>query len=180
MKGLAIGLMVAGVLAAAGGAVGVATNNGGSSNVVATASPTGSVPVSPAPVPSASLSPSPSPSPAAESVQEFLPLFAAAFRGGDAAFLLTRLHPAVITLYGEKQCQTYTATLTDPTRAYRITSVSAPGTYAYTPDGRSIQVPDVLTVRVRQTAYGQRVTGPIHLAVVDGTVRWFTDCGTPQ
>jgi hypothetical protein len=179
VKGLAIGLMVAGVLAAAGGALGVATNNGGT-QVVASASPTGSVRVSPAPVPSPSLSASPSPSPASETVQEFLPLFAAAFRGGDAAFLLARLHPAVITLYGRQQCATYTATLTDATRAYRITSVSAPGTYTYSPDGRSIQVPDVLTVRVRQTAYGQKVTGPIHLAVVDGTVRWFTDCGTPQ
>jgi hypothetical protein len=178
VKGLAIGLMVAGVLAAAGGVVGVVTNNGGTSNVVATASPTGSVAVSPAPVPSASLSPSPSP--AAETVQEFLRLFAAAFRGGDAAFLLARLHPAVITLYGQEQCTTYTATLTDPTRAYRFISVSAPGTYDYSPDGRSIQVSDVLTVRVRQTAYGQTITGPIHLAVVEGTVRWFTDCGTPQ
>jgi hypothetical protein len=180
VKGLAIGLMVAGVLAAAGGAVGIATNNGGSTQVVSSASPTGSVPVSPAPVPSASLSPTPSPSAAAETVQAFLPLFAAAFRSGDSAFLLAHLHPAVITLYGQQQCETYTGTLTDPTRAYRITSVSAPGTYAYSPDGRSIQVPDVLTVRVRQTAYGQKVSGPIHLAVVDGTVRWFTDCGTPQ
>ena len=180
MKGLAIGLMVAGVLAAAGGAVGIATNNGGSTEVVASASPTGSVPVSPAPVPSGSLSPTPSPSAAAETVRAFLPLFAAAFRSGDAAFLLARLHPAVITLYGQRQCETYTATLTDPTRAYRITSVSAPGTYAYSPDGRSIRVPDVLTVRVRQTAHGQRVNGPIHLAIVDGTVRWFTDCGTPR
>lgn len=172
--------MVVGVLAAAGGAVGIATNDGGTTEVVASASPTGSVPVSPAPVPSASLSSSPSPSPATETVQEFLPLFGAAFRSGDAAFLLSRLHPAVITLYGQQQCETYTATLTDPSRAYRFTSVSAPGPYAYSPDGRSIQIPDVLTVRVRQTAYGQRTTGPIHLAVVDGTVRWFTDCGTPQ
>jgi hypothetical protein len=176
VKRLPIGLMVAGVLLAAGGGIGLATNGGGGTPV-AGGSPGGTS------SPSASASPSASPSvslsPAAESVPDFLATFARAVRRGDAPFLLARLHPAVTDLYGQQQCETFLASIRDRTRAYEVLSMSALMPYVYDPDGRSIQVGDVFSVRVRQTANGTTTTNIIHLGLVDGQIRWFTDCGTP-
>ena len=178
MKGLAVALMVVGVLAAAGGAVGVATKGGGTTGAVV--SPTLSASLSPP----TSLSPSPfesvSPPAPAESVRDFLASLAQAVRSKDQAFLLARLHPAVIALYGQQQCETFVSTLSDPTRAFRVRSVSALGQYNYNPDGTSTVVQDVYTVRVRVTANGQTAVTDVHLGLVDGQIRWFTDCGTPQ
>jgi hypothetical protein len=180
VKGLAIGLMVVGVLAAAGGAVGLATKGDGTTVAVATPSGSVSVSVSPASPSAPSVSPSPSPSLGVEAVRAFLSPFARAVRSGDAAYLLAKLHPVVITVYGEQQCRTYLASFRDRTRAYRVMSVSDLQMYDYNPDRLSIPVMNVLTVLVRQTAAGETAPAQIHLGLVEGELRWFTDCGTPQ
>jgi hypothetical protein len=182
VKGFAVALMVVGVLAAAGGVVGLATNGGGSTVAVATPSASTSVSVAPSPSSQASPSGSPSPTPSlgVEAVRAFLAPFARAIRSGDTAFLLAKLHPAVITLYGEQQCRTFLAGIRDRTRAYRVVSVSGLQIYDYNPDGLSIPLMNVFTVLVRQTADGESAPASIHLGLVDGGLRWFTDCGTPQ
>jgi hypothetical protein len=116
----------------------------------------------------------------AETVEEFLAAFATAFRDGDEAFLLERLNPATIELYGEKQCAALIATLHDPTRAYALRKTSEPKPYDYNPDGRSITVPDVYTVTVQATVNGETSKQEIHLAPVTDTLTWFADCGKPR
>ena len=115
----------------------------------------------------------------AETVEEFLRAFATAFREGDEAFLLERLNPATLDLYGEPQCKALIATLKDPTRAYELRKTSKPKPYEYNPDGRSITVPNVYTVTVQVTANGELSKQEIHLAPVTDTLTWFADCGDP-
>jgi hypothetical protein len=169
---MAIALMAAGVLAVAGGAVGLATNKGETPVAVGSASPSAS--------PSTSASPSASPSPVAETVEEFLPVFQDAINSGDAAFLLDRLHPAVLDLYGEAQCRTGLTAFRDPTLRFKILSVAGPEPYVYDPDGREIPVEDAFKVRVRRTSQGTTKRTDVHFALIGGQLRWFTDCGTPK
>ena len=115
----------------------------------------------------------------AETVEEFLAAFATAFREGDEAFLLERLNPATIELYGEPQCKALIATLKDPTRAYELSKTSEPRPYGYNPDGRSITIPNTYTVTVQVTANGELSEQEIHLAPVTDTLTWFADCGDP-
>src|SRR6266536_32932 len=119
--------MVVGALVAAGGLVGLGTVNDNKPPP----------PTSPAAIasPTSSPSPSASPSTAAETVEQFLPGFQGAIKSGDAAFLLARLHPAVLDLYGDAQCRTYLSAFKDATLRYTILSVTGPGTYDYNPDG---------------------------------------------
>jgi hypothetical protein len=175
----AIVLMVLGALTAGAGAVGLATS-GDKTAATGSPSPTLSASLSIPPIGSPSaVAPSVAPSVAPETAEQFLPLLANAVRNQQTDFLLARLHPEVISLYGEDQCRTFVSTLNDPTRAYVIMSVSSPGTWNYTPDGRSIPVDDVYTVRVSATVNGKTTTGDVHLGLVEGQLRWFTDCGTP-
>ena len=174
----AIVLMSLGVLFAGVGAIGLATTGGGTTSATGSPSPSLSASLSLGPTGSpVPVQPSVSPTP--ETVEQFLPLLAAAVRNRQADFLLARLHPEVITLYGEAQCRTFVSSLRDPTRAYLIRSVSTLGMWNYTPDGRSIPITDVYTVNVTATVNGKSTTSDIHVALVDGQLRWFTDCGTP-
>jgi hypothetical protein len=180
VKGLAVALMVVGVLAAAGGALGLATKGGGTPAAVASATPSASPSPPASGSPSSAVSPSPSASAVTETPQQFLPLFAKAIRRGSVVFLLDRLHPVVIDTYGEGQCRTYLQRFRDRTAAYKILSMSARMQYIYSPDGLAIRVDDVFSVRVNRTANGSTSTVIIHLGLVGDQIRWFTDCGTPQ
>jgi hypothetical protein len=53
--------------------------------------------------------------------------------------------------------------------------VQAPGVFAWQSDGLSRDVPDTNDVITTQNAQ----SSTIHVALVDGTWRWFADCGTP-
>lgn len=71
--------------------------------------------------PSESSEPSPPPTPElAETPQEFFDLFADAVLAEDDAFLLERLHPAVIEMYGRRQCRAAVAAL-ESTPGYEVT-----------------------------------------------------------
>ena len=59
----------------------------------------------------------------------------------------------------------------------RRASPAAP--WDYTTDGLTVQIPDAITVDASITAKGATETLAFHVAMVDGEVRWFTDCGIP-
>jgi hypothetical protein len=110
-----------------------------------------------------------------ETPQQFLDTFSAAITNRDGAFLSNRLHPAVITRYGKAACDTYTSSALSPVQ-FVVTEVRRPSNYAWTTDGQTTNVPDTNEVAVRQTAGGTTQDRVIHIALVDGLWRWFTDC----
>ncbi len=56
--------------------------------------------------------------------------------------------------------------------------VSGPEIWTRERDGRSIEIKNVYTVRINQTAEGETTPMEIHSVIAeDGTYRWLTDCG---
>jgi hypothetical protein len=123
--------------------------------------------------------PPPAPEPEGETPREFAAALAAAFRGGDEAFLVDRLNDAVIELYGRDQCAAFVAGLEDATRRFEVRSVSDLQPYVYNPDGRSIAIPSAYAVDTRVTAEGETSGAELHFAPRDGELTWFADCGDP-
>lgn len=115
--------------------------------------------------------------PAHESADAFITAFAAARRKGDSGLLFARLHPAVIARYGEPQCRSAVAGLTDSTAQLTVQSTSALAPWDYTSDGRTTTIQNVETVHAAGTLGGMDVQPEFHFAVVDGERRIFMDCG---
>lgn len=114
-----------------------------------------------------------------EPPEDFVKALAAAFREGDTAFLVERLNPAVIAVYGVEQC---TASIQpDPTRSFTVTSVSELEPYVYNPDGLAKEISGgAYTVLADVVAGGATATGrELHFAPVGRRLTWFTDCGQP-
>jgi hypothetical protein len=147
-------------------------------------SPTVGPQPSPTAAPSPTVGPQPSPTaaptfPTASDVEAFLPRLTAAFRGGDAAFLLKTLHPAVLQLYGKPACRSYLSGLQDPTFDIVVQSISGPAPWTYERDGRSAPIDDAFAVHGSVTQAGTTADEVVHVAASGGSLRWFTDCGTP-
>jgi hypothetical protein len=115
----------------------------------------------------------------AETPQQFLTLLADGLAVGGNPLMLTRLHPAVIERYGEEQCTQSIANEPDAAAKFEVISVSEPATYAWTTDGLTTDIPDTLTVQVTRTSSQGTTTQDVHITPIDGTFRWFTDCGDP-
>lgn len=124
----------------------------------------------------------------AETINAFTEKWQQAFRSGDIDFLVTRLHPASIERYGEPACRESTKRQSpDPGWTITVKKVSELGLYEYASDQLSTVVNGVYTVTVvreigrpSQTGQGSPpVESEIHLALVGGKLRWFSDCGTP-
>ena len=118
--------------------------------------------------------------PAVETLDAFIQAFVPALQFNDAAFLLDRLHPAVLELYGAETCQsTLAQRKIDPTYDIEVLSSSGPGPWAWEVDGRTTPIAEVYTIDAIQTREGEKKARPMHLGQVDGRFRWFTDCGDP-
>jgi len=139
--------------------------------------PAGGAKEEPSPQPTETETAEPAPEP--ETPEEFAVALAAAHREGDAAFLLQRLHPEVIDLYGRKQCASFLKTIRDETRDYQVTGSSQLEPWPYEPDGRSIVVEDVYSVDVEATVAGETSSEELHFGLVGEELTWFTDCGEP-
>jgi hypothetical protein len=139
--------------------------------------PAGGAKEEPSPVPAETETATPSPD--LETPEEFAGALAAAHREGDAAFLLDRLHPEVIALYGRQQCSAFVKTIRDQTRDYQVTGSSDLEPWPYEPDGRSIIVDDVYSVDVEATVAGETSSEELHFGLVGEELTWFTDCGEP-
>ena len=119
------------------------------------------------------------PAAAAEKPEAFLAAFVRAVNTDDQAFLVDRLHPAVIDRYGAAQCQTYVAALVDPDASLGLVDVTGPDDFEYASDGLARSVPDTLTFAVDGTLGGRAGAREYHFALVDGQFRIFADCGDP-
>lgn len=116
------------------------------------------------------------------SVQEFYDLFELAVQGGDGDVLYDRLHPAVFELYGEQQCRTFIdAGFDNPELEFEAQAVGPLEPWTWERDGRSVEVGDAVAVQLLQRTPAVPDPAPqeAHLALVDGEIRWFTDCGEP-
>jgi hypothetical protein len=111
----------------------------------------------------------------------FFAAFADALRGADAEHLLATLHPLVAERYGAETCRAYLGGLDVPAFSAEVLSVEPAGvTFVWETDGLSTEVPDAVRLVLRRTEDGSTfVESDVHLARVDGGLRWFTDCGTP-
>ena len=113
-----------------------------------------------------------------ETVEEFALAFAAALDRGDADFVFNRLHPVVIAIHDEASCR---ATVEDRVLLitdYRLTGpVSGPESVDFTVSNRVITVSEQFRAPVAFGFQGTEVETEGVFALLDGEMRWFTDCG---
>jgi hypothetical protein len=112
-------------------------------------------------------------------VAAFTSVLVPAMRDADAATLVAILHPATLERYGTDACLAELGRLNDPTFDIVVHGVRSPEPWAYRTDGLTTTIADALGVDASVTANGSTAATELHLAIVDGEVRWFTDCGTP-
>jgi hypothetical protein len=98
--------------------------------------------------------------------------------------MVDALAPAVFERYGRAACEAQLGSQApEPSRAFEILEVGAPAPWDYERDGLSTTIDDAIAVRARVT--GPTPSGDVtdeaelHVQLVDGEVRWFSDCGTP-
>ena len=108
----------------------------------------------------------------------FVPELVAAIRAGDNDFKYARLHPAVIDRYGEAICRAGLSPA-QPDFVMDVVSVGPPEAWDWVTDGVTTTIPDTIPVTVRRIGDDGTtlVEAVIHLADVEGEIRWFTDCG---
>lgn len=166
---VAIAAIVIGAIVSVIGVAGAAADWGSSSKSSASIKP---LAIS-ATAPTAS-----STSPRPESAVDFVTHLDAAIKNHDVEFLFTRLHPAVIARYGAARCRAFVGNVSGD---YIVTGTpSAPSSYAYASDRKTTEVANVVSVPVRiPHADGTVENTALHTARVDGTYRYFVDCGTP-
>ncbi|MFA5883800.1 MAG: hypothetical protein WDA60_08120 [Acidimicrobiia bacterium] len=111
----------------------------------------------------------------AETPEAFLAALGTALTNGDTAFLGARLHPAVIQRYGATACDGFAAGHHTPVQ-FTVNEVRAPSAYAWTTDGRTTTVPNTTEVVVTAASGGTAGPQTVHVALVDGTWRYFADC----
>lgn len=155
------------------GGAGTTTTTGSSQTTASTSS---AATVAPTTTPPGPTSTSPTATAPSETPESFLAQLASALRTGDTKFLDARLHPAVIERFGEAACIAALPALTDPTAAFTVKSVEKPAPYEWKIGDKSTTVPDTVAVQVTRTRKGQALDVTVHVTLVDGTYRWFTDC----
>ena len=135
-----------------------------------------------APARATGTTPVPTTAPVGTRAVAFFADWANALRTGDATFLYERLHPAVVDRYGDTACRAYVGAIQRPLAATEVLGTDpATAAWSWETDGRSTEIPDALGLRLRRTEDGSTYTeSDVHVALVDGEVRWFTDCGTPR
>lgn len=114
--------------------------------------------------------------PGPDLVLAFADAFRTALASGDGDFAYQRLHPIVLAIFGEDLCRGYVDREVTLIQEYRITGeVDGPSRRVYeTPDG-DIGV-DIYEAPATFTFQGQEFEATGAFALVDGEVRWFTEC----
>ena len=114
-----------------------------------------------------------------ETPQAFFDLYSQAMQMGNAGFLLDRLHPVVIDMYGEPACQTRVEGLLEPTLQAQVNSVEGPMPWLFERDGQVHEIRQTYNVDLTITVGGEPSDRQVHLEQIDGLQTWFTDCGDP-
>jgi hypothetical protein len=185
-RGLGALLMAIGLVVTTIGAFELVSSAGGGT---AAASPTPGLP-SPAPSPTpavTAVAPTTTATPDPDAlVGAFVANLATQIGAGTQVALLDALDPAVIARYGVEACRTQLASFPpDPTYGIVVNTVATPAPWDYASDARTTTIPDALAVDAIVTGGGvngatpSSATRTLHFHLVDGVVRWFTDCGTP-
>jgi hypothetical protein len=113
-------------------------------------------------------------------VKGFIEWLNAAFQSRDTDALFESLHPAVTDLYGSGACQAYLESVIENPPHLEVLTVTEQESWVWEIDGRATTIENVYSVSVNLTAQGQTTQTEIHLARrEDGSIGWFTDCGTP-
>jgi hypothetical protein len=112
--------------------------------------------------------------PGKETAGDFLTALSNALTNGDTKFIRERMHPVVVERYGSATCDAFAAG-PHPATNIVVNQLAPPGNYSWQTDGLTRDVPDVNTA----TATVNGSPASVHVALVDGVWRWFTDCGTP-
>ena len=113
-------------------------------------------------------------------VEEFIDdILVIGLRTGDIDRLIERLHPEVIALYGLEACRAYFPNVIDPDVAIVVGDVGAPEPWDWATEGRIVSLDNAIPVQVSLTTRGDTANQVLHLVEIDGTLRWFSDCGDP-
>jgi hypothetical protein len=146
--------------------------------VAESTAPTAEPTAAPTEAPSLAPTPMPTTEPTAQATA-FYAVLVPAIRTADADTLSALLHPATVERYGEERCRAYLAGLDDPAFDVVVRAVQSPADWDYVTDDRSTTIPDAWTIEADLTSQGATQARELHLAPVDGELRWFTDCGEP-
>ena len=114
-----------------------------------------------------------------ETPQAFFDLYSQAMQAENTGFLLDRLHPVVIDMYGAPACQTRVEGLLQPTLQAQVNSVEGPMPWLFERDGQVHEIRQTHNVDVTITVGGEPSDRQTHLEQIDGLQTWFTDCGDP-
>ena len=114
-----------------------------------------------------------------ETPQGFFDQYSQAMQTGNTGFLLDRLHPVVIDMYGAPACQNRLEELLNPTLQAQVTGVEGPTPWLFERDGQVHEIRRTHNVDVTITVAGEPSDRQTHLEQIDGLQRWFTDCGDP-
>lgn len=111
---------------------------------------------------------------AGSAIQAFVTTFADAIARQDVAYLLATLHPAVLALFEEETCRAFISEEILQLEQYRLIGEA---------DGPTPQVVAEMQVEMYQAPVafafqGQEFTSEAAFSLVDGQVRWFTQCGS--
>lgn len=112
-----------------------------------------------------------------DGIEDFFRVWAQAVSAGDTEFLVERLHPAVIDLYGRQQCEAYFTSVVAQPVEVEVRSVGQPADVRLGLDGDNRIVDGVIVVRLHRSDVDDEVQARV--AVIDRAVRWFSDCGDP-
>lgn len=112
-----------------------------------------------------------------ESLGAFYPQLSASVAAGDVGFAFDRLHPVVFEAY-PTQCPAALESFADPDLVIEFVADNGPEAWTWElSDGRSIDVPDAVSVTLRLSGRGQEGTeSNAHVALIDGEYHWFTLC----
>lgn len=107
-------------------------------------------------------------------IQTFVPAFAEAIARQDVEFLLGTLHPSVFVLFDEDTCRGFITDEILLLEQYRLIGEV---------DGPTSQLVAEMEVDMYQAPVafafqGQEFTSEAAFALVEGQVRWFTQCGS--
>ncbi len=110
----------------------------------------------------------------AGAIETFVPTFADAIAREDIEFLIGTLHPSVFALFDEETCRSFISDEILLLEQYRlIGEVDGP-----TPQLVSEMEVEMYQAPVAFAFQGQEFTSEAAFALVEGQVRWFTQCGS--
>jgi hypothetical protein len=111
-----------------------------------------------------------------EMVEDFVIAFRVAVDAEDVAFLMERLHPIVLEVFGEKLCRAFIEREILQLENYvQAGPVEGPTTRSFeTPSGSGEAV--TFSVPVEFVFQGQHFEDTARYGPVDGEMHWFTEC----